>query len=210
MGRCPSYGHRMAWQDVLLPQMTFTWLGRCFSRIHPKAWEDVNVIDPTTKGCPILETRRNFLWFYEIPAWLSRSTLSTALPWIFGNLRCAIKLAKVKFNSAADWAIFPRYQLEPSYFCENVTLQFLYFIAFIIDNICVSQNLSVQCMYTMCSTVYWILSYFSQLTLIKGTVAWDGFFAHCILSRIERKDPKFFSCYANISLVRARFNSFSA
>jgi hypothetical protein len=28
--------------------------------------------------------------------------------------------------------------------------------------------------------------------LLKGTVAFDGFFAHCILSRIERKDPKFF------------------
>ncbi len=30
------------------------------------------------------------------------------------------------------------------------------------------------------------------------------------LSRIERKDPKFFSCYANISWVREIFNSFSA
>jgi hypothetical protein len=26
----------------------------------------------------------------------------------------------------------------------------------------------------------------------KGTVAWDGFFTHCILSRIERKDLNFF------------------
>jgi hypothetical protein len=26
----------------------------------------------------------------------------------------------------------------------------------------------------------------------KGTVAWVGFFAHCILSRIERKDLEFF------------------
>ncbi len=45
---------------------------------------------------------------------------------------------------------------------------------------------------------------------IKGTVAWDGFFAHCILSRIEKKDLKFFSYCANIYWIRARFNSFSA
>jgi hypothetical protein len=32
-------------------------------------------------------------------------------------------------------------------------------------------------------------------------------FAHCILSRIERKDLKFFPCWANIYWVRARFNS---
>ncbi len=35
-------------------------------------------------------------------------------------------------------------------------------------------------------------------------------FAHWILSRIERKDLKFFSCGANIYWVSARFNSFSA
>ncbi len=46
--------------------------------------------------------------------------------------------------------------------------------------------------------------------MLKRTVAWDGFFAHCILSRIERKDLKFFSCCANIYWARARFNSFSA
>ncbi len=27
---------------------------------------------------------------------------------------------------------------------------------------------------------------------LKGTVPYEGFFAHCILSRIERKDLKFF------------------
>ncbi len=44
----------------------------------------------------------------------------------------------------------------------------------------------------------------------KWTVAWDGVFAHCILSRIERKDLAFFSCCANIYWVRVIFNSFSA
>ncbi len=46
--------------------------------------------------------------------------------------------------------------------------------------------------------------------ILKGTVAWDGFFVHCILSRIEIKDLKFYSCCANIYWVRARFNSFNA
>jgi hypothetical protein len=36
------------------------------------------------------------------------------------------------------------------------------------------------------------------------------FFAHCILSMIERNDIKFFSCCENIYWVRARFKSFSA
>jgi hypothetical protein len=49
----------------------------------------------------------------------------------------------------------------------------------------------------------------SKLNTFKGTVAWDGFFAHCILYRIERKYLTFFSCCANICWVRARFNSFS-
>ncbi len=44
----------------------------------------------------------------------------------------------------------------------------------------------------------------------KGTVAWYGFFAHCILSMKERNDLNFCSCCANIYWVRARFNSFSA
>ncbi len=47
-------------------------------------------------------------------------------------------------------------------------------------------------------------------SVLKGTVVRDGFFAHCILSRKERKDLKFFSCCANIYWVRARFNSFCA
>ncbi len=46
--------------------------------------------------------------------------------------------------------------------------------------------------------------------LKRDSIGWDGFFAHCILSRIERKDLKSFSCYANIYWVRARFNWFSA
>ncbi len=32
----------------------------------------------------------------------------------------------------------------------------------------------------------------SNIIPLKGTVAWDGFFFHCILSRIESKDLKFF------------------
>jgi hypothetical protein len=44
----------------------------------------------------------------------------------------------------------------------------------------------------------------------KGTVAWDVFFSHNILSRRERKDQKFFSCSSNIYWVRAFFNSISA
>jgi hypothetical protein len=44
----------------------------------------------------------------------------------------------------------------------------------------------------------------------SGTVDLDGFFAPCILSRIERKDLKFFSCCSNIYWVRASINSFSA
>ncbi len=43
----------------------------------------------------------------------------------------------------------------------------------------------------------------------KGTVAWDGFSAHCILSRIERKDLIFFSLFQYLP-SKARFNSFSA
>jgi hypothetical protein len=47
-------------------------------------------------------------------------------------------------------------------------------------------------------------------SVLKGTVVRDGFLTHCILSRIEKKDLKFFSCCANIYWVRARFNSFCA
>ncbi len=53
-----------------------------------------------------------------------------------------------------------------------------------------------------------------QLSLgstFKGTVAWDVFFSLiCILSRIERKDLKFFSCCAYIYWIRAGLNSFGA
>ncbi len=38
----------------------------------------------------------------------------------------------------------------------------------------------------------------------KGTVSLDGFFAHCILFRIERKDLKICSSCAIIYWVRAR------
>ncbi len=41
-----------------------------------------------------------------------------------------------------------------------------------------------------------------RVSLLKGTVSWDGFFAHCILSRIERKDLKLISCCSSISWVR--------
>ncbi len=51
---------------------------------------------------------------------------------------------------------------------------------------------------------------FLKIIFFKGTVAWDGFFAHCILSRTERKNLKKNSCSANIYWVMARFNSFSA
>ncbi len=47
------------------------------------------------------------------------------------------------------------------------------------------------------------------LNTFKGTVAWGGLFAHCLLYRIERKDLKFFPCGANIYWVRGSFNSFS-
>ncbi len=40
--------------------------------------------------------------------------------------------------------------------------------------------------------------------------SWDGFFAHCILSSLERKGLKYFSCTANTYVVRGRFYSFSA
>jgi len=40
--------------------------------------------------------------------------------------------------------------------------------------------------------------------LRDSNVRWPP--AHCILSRTERKDPKSFSCCANIYWVRARFN----
>ncbi len=43
----------------------------------------------------------------------------------------------------------------------------------------------------------------------KGTVAWEWFLAHCILSRIERKDRKFFSCCANIYGVPEWISSYS-
>jgi hypothetical protein len=85
---------------------------------HPKAWEDVDVIDMDgqmfftshDKGMSYIRKQEEIFGdFYEIPAWLTHlaqpDIFRIALPWIFGqfgNLRCAIKLAKVKFNSAAD------------------------------------------------------------------------------------------------------------
>jgi hypothetical protein len=90
--------------------------------------------------------------------------------------------------------------LEPSYFWENTTLQFLYFIAFIIDNICVSQTVSVQCMYSSTQYAAWFIG-------SSPASAWDGFFAHCTLFRTERQDPIFFHV---VLIFRAILNSFSA
>ncbi len=54
---------------------------------------------------------------------------------------------------------------------------------------------------------YQVFNYIEENNLdLKGTIAWDGFFAHYILYRIERKDLKFFSCCTNIYWLRARFN----
>ncbi len=49
-----------------------------------------------------------------------------------------------------------------------------------------------------------------KIEIPNGTAAWDGFFAHRIISRIERKDQKKNSCCANIYCFRARLKSFSA
>jgi hypothetical protein len=54
------------------------------------------------------------------------------------------------------------------------------------------------------------VSLWDTVSDVKATIAWDGFFGHWILSRIEGKDLKFFSCCAIIFWVRARFNSFNA
>ena len=109
----------MAWQDVLhigIPQMTFTWLGRCSSRRHPKAWEDVDVIDMDgqmsftshDKGMSYIRNKKKFSVIFRNSCMAAQEHTqhnSFTLDLFFGqfgSLRCAIKLAKVKFNSAAD------------------------------------------------------------------------------------------------------------
>jgi hypothetical protein len=64
-------------------------------------------------------------------------------------------------------------------------------------------------MYMKMAPQYNILISCVQVSL-KGQQREMVFFAYCILSRIERKDLKFFSCCTNIYWVRTRFNSFSA
>ncbi len=77
-------------------------------------------------------------------------------------------------------------------------MQSLYFIAFIIDNICVSQTVSVQCMYS--GTQYSMLHGLLDPLLLQREMVFS-------LSRIERKDASFFHV---VLIFSAIFNSFSA